>query len=419
MLAVFSLPTGAGALNLRQGAVHLKETIRSIARTAGRAIDLRVLQYGVTREALKSILKEGEGWDLIHFSGHGLASQLVLEKADGTRDSVDVPALIELLKPSRRRLKWVTLSACWSGAATVAETMRWLGLEPHRDERDLDSKDPNPRSTGPRSGRGSRGKDRPKFTSVASALVRELDCAVLAMRYPVGDEFAIALANTMYRGVSNRARICPGPATRPARDDRGPVAALRGHPGPVRVSGGRPEVRCARTPGRLDVRAVGRVDRVPAATQALRRPGRRDGEGWRGPGAGAAGPAYSSTACRGGRVSLRVELAYQYEDLKRFTGFVWYEAPEGSEVAGSLAAFATAFETQLSDENLKPRSRGRPGRGRGGQIRRLPTPAPRVPHEAERAAGPGQPGDPAPPRRRLDRPAVGQGRRDAAGPRGR
>ena len=61
MLAVFSLPTGAGALNLRHERYTLRETIRSIARTARRAIHLRVLQYGVTREALKTILEEGEG----------------------------------------------------------------------------------------------------------------------------------------------------------------------------------------------------------------------------------------------------------------------------------------------------------------------------------------------------------------------
>ena len=122
-----------------------------------------------------------------------------------------------------------------------------------------------------------------------------------------------------------------------------------------------------------------------------------------------------------GKSACAIELSYQYEDLKRFTGFVWYQAPpEGSEVAGSLAAFATAFETQLSDENLRSTvPAGRAGRGRGRQVRRLPAPAPRFPDEAERAAGPGQPGDPAPPRRRLDRPAVGEGRRDAAGPRGR
>ena len=56
-----------------------------------------------------------------------------------------------------------------------------------------------------------------------------------------------------------------------------------------------------------------------------------------------------------GKSACAVELAYHYEDLERFTGFVWYKAPDaGSELAGELARFATAFEAQLSDENLNP-----------------------------------------------------------------
>ena len=107
--------------------------------------------------------------------------------------------MIKLLKPARRRLKWVTLSACWSGAATVAETLRWLGLEPHRD---LVAEEPQPgKKPAADQDEEDEGKDKPKLTSVASALVRELDCAVLAMRYPVGDEFAIALAKVLYQGV--------------------------------------------------------------------------------------------------------------------------------------------------------------------------------------------------------------------------
>ena len=358
MLAVFSLPTGAGALNLRQERYTLKETIRSIARTAGRAIDLRVLQYGVTREALKTILKEGEGWDLVHFSGHGLASQLVLEKADGSQDTVDVPALIELLKPARRRLKWVMLSACWSGAATVAETLRWLGLEPHRDDRDLGVEEPHPGSK-PAADQDEEdeGKDKPKLTSVASALVRELDCAVLAMRYPVGDEFAIALASTLYRGVLEQGQDLT----------RALQLAL-----PETITGQSP--LCVATPvlfGRraadltldvpetpwdeLDVPTVGGLTGFPP--QPPHFVGR----------VGVMAKAGAALAPRSGRTGVlfhgmsgagksacAIELSYQYEDLKRFTGFVWYQAPpEGSEVAGSLAAFATAFETQLSDESFE------------------------------------------------------------------
>ena len=358
MLAVFSLPTGAGALNLRQERYTLKETIRSIARTAGRAIDLRVLQYGVTREALKTILKEGEGWDLVHFSGHGLASQLVLEKADGSQDTVDVPALIELLKPARRRLKWVMLSACWSGAATVAETLRWLGLEPHRDDRDLGVEEPPPgKKPAADQDEEDEGKDKPKLTSVASALVRELDCAVLAMRYPVGDEFAIALATTLYRGVLEqgqgltRALQLALPETIPGQS---PLCVAT----PVLFGRRAADLTLdvPETPwDKLDVPTVGGLTGFPP--QPPHFVGR----------VGVMAKAGAALAPRSGRTGVlfhgmsgagksacAIELAYQYEDLKRFTGFVWYQAPpEGSEVAGSLAAFATAFETQLSDESFE------------------------------------------------------------------
>jgi hypothetical protein len=358
MLGVFSLPTGVSALNLRQERYQLKETIRSIARTAGRAIHLRVLQYGVTREALKTILKEGEGWDLIHFSGHGLASQLVLEKADGTRDDVEVPDLIELLKPARGRLKWVTLSACWSGAATVAETLRWLGLEPHRDDRDLGDEEPSPGSK-PAADRDEEdeSKDRPKLTSVASALVRELDCAVLAMRYPVDDEFAIALADTVYRGVLEQGQSLT----------RALQLAL-----PETIVGQSPI--CAATPVLFGHRAADLTLDVPEThLDELEVPTVGGLTGFPPPPAhfvgrvgvmakaGAAlAPRSSQTGVLfhgmsgAGKSACAIELAYQYEDVKRFTGFVWYQAPtEGSEVAGSLAAFATAFETQLSGETFE------------------------------------------------------------------
>ena len=50
----------------------------SLAR--GLAVDLHVLQYGVTRERLRDVLEQGEGWDVIHFSGHGMPGALVLER---------------------------------------------------------------------------------------------------------------------------------------------------------------------------------------------------------------------------------------------------------------------------------------------------------------------------------------------------
>jgi tetratricopeptide (TPR) repeat protein len=55
----------------------------------------------------------------------------------------------------------------------------------------------------------------------------------------------------------------------------------------------------------------------------------------------------------GGKTACAVELAFHYEDLQRFTHFLWYKAPEeGDAIAGALADFAQAWETQF--EELKP-----------------------------------------------------------------
>jgi hypothetical protein len=180
ILAVFSLPIDANALNLRQERYELTRTIRAIGQQ-NRAIDLRVLQYGVTREALKKILEEGDGWDIVHFSGHGLAAHRVLEKADGTLDKVPSDELVKLLRPARGRLKWVTLSACLSAAATVEQTRLWLGLDAKRA--------------------AAPATVNQKLQTVASALAQSLDCAVLAMRYPVGDQFAIDLGRKLFERV--------------------------------------------------------------------------------------------------------------------------------------------------------------------------------------------------------------------------
>jgi CHAT domain len=182
MLAVFSLPTDVSALNLRYECHRLKKLVNSIARNRGLAIELRVLQYGVTRDALRGILKQQGGWDIIHFSGHGLAAGLVLENFDGCSDLVKSEELLALLQPGRGRLKWVTLSACLSAARAVDETLRCLGLEP---------KLPAPIET-------ADDRSVGKLGAVAREMVREFGCAVLAMRFPVNDEFAIRLGEKLY-----------------------------------------------------------------------------------------------------------------------------------------------------------------------------------------------------------------------------
>jgi tetratricopeptide (TPR) repeat protein len=185
LLAVFSLPTEGTALALRRERYGLVRLVRSIATRYRRAIEVHVLQYGVTRQRLGEALRAGAGWDVVHFSGHGLADGLVLEHPDGTGDPVHTPELVALLRPARQRLKLIVLSSCLSAAATAAETRRWLQLVVP-DQLQAEAK--------------ASATARP-LPGLARELVARLGCGVLAMRFPVVDDFAIALDEYLYEGL--------------------------------------------------------------------------------------------------------------------------------------------------------------------------------------------------------------------------
>ena len=344
MLAVFSLPTDAAALNLRRERYQIARMIRGLALRRNLAIDLRVLQYGVTRKVLREILEEGEGWDIVHFSGHGLHAHLVLERDDGTADQVPSEELLDLLKPARGRLRWVTLSACLSAAATVQETLHWLGVEPRRAEA---------------LAQVERAAAEGALPALARILVRELDCAVLAMRYPVGDTFAIDLAEQLYQGVLEKSQAMP----------RALQLAL------PKTLGAEPPDLSVATPALFGRRCVdltiqappGQFQPAPSTSAGLAYFKERPGEYFVGrvgvlskastalaPSSRYTGVLFHGMA-GGGKTACAVELAFHYEHLQRFTHFLWYRAPrEGDEVAGALAAFAQAWETQLSDAQLSP-----------------------------------------------------------------
>jgi hypothetical protein len=157
------------------------------------------MQYGVTRERLRDVLEEAEGWDVIHVSGHGTPGELLLETSAGNPDRVSAADLADLLDPARERVKLVTVAACWSAAVTAVEQRRLLGL-PVPDQR---SKDDDPeRSRHPADGGSASG-------AVATELASRLGCAVLAMRYPVGDEFAMALTGKLYDLLARQGQPLP------------------------------------------------------------------------------------------------------------------------------------------------------------------------------------------------------------------
>lgn len=190
MLAVFSLPTATSALALRRERYELSRLVRRIAAKNRWRVELQIAQYGVTREVLADLAESGDGWDVLHLSGHGEVGQFLLERTDGSPDPVSTAELIGLLRPMRARVKLAVVSACQSAAATTAETLRWLRLDNPAAE--LEAQAAQETTTTP--------------VGVARALLAELGCAVVAMRYPVSDDFAVEFADALYDRVFRQAQ---------------------------------------------------------------------------------------------------------------------------------------------------------------------------------------------------------------------
>ena len=158
MLAVFSLPTATSVLALRRERFELARLVRRIAARQRRRVELTVVQYGATRERLAAVAEAGDGWDVLHLSGHGGRGQFLLEKTDGSPDPVDTGELVGLLAPLRGRVRLAVVSACESAAATTAETLRWVGLDEQAQqfEQQAETDAGAPASWG----RGGAGDDR-------------------------------------------------------------------------------------------------------------------------------------------------------------------------------------------------------------------------------------------------------------------
>jgi len=343
LLAVFSLPVRANPLNLRRERYRLQQLVRSLNQTRGMAVELRVLQYGATRETLREALEEGEGWDLVHLSGHGLQGELLLETEEGGNDPIDAAALGDLLALTRERLQLLILDACYSGAASHAAARAQVGLETSRAAGLVDE--------------ALTETARTPLPSLGFALAAELDCAVFAMRYPVGDAFATELMLGLYEKLLDKRQRLPaalqlalGEALRadipqPALSAVTPIllgaraatlqlVAPQRPPGPIALPtrgliGFPPEPQ----------RFVGRLQPMLRASQALAPGSERRGVLFHGmPGAG-------KTACA-------LELAYRHEQ-GRFAGQVWYAAPQAdSDIAPALFTLLFEVQRQLNAPDL-------------------------------------------------------------------
>jgi hypothetical protein len=339
MLALFSMPPVGSPLNLRRERQMLRHLVRDLTGARGLAVELRVLQYGVTRERLATVLKEAEGWDVIHFSGHGMPGSLVLEKPDGSPDVVSSAELAALLRQAGSQLKLVMLSACHSAAASIEQTLGWLGITDAAVRRDAAA---------------TPSTDPAAAPTVARAVIDTFGCAVLAMRYAVEDEFATALGKSLYEALFTFHQPLPRAMLTALQDTvAGPAA-----PGAISASapalfGARaadlvlvppkgalvplrpPPVGLALLRQREPAHFVGRTRAMTDASAALAREADSPGLLFHGmPGAG--------------KTSCAVELALHHAEIDRFQHFVWFVAPEqGRDITLALRDFALAMERQL------------------------------------------------------------------------
>lgn len=340
MLAIFSLPVDASALNLRRERAELARLIERIAATDGKAIELRVVQYGVTRARLEDVLLEADGWDVIHVSGHGLPAGVLLERDDGSHDLVAPAELAALLEPVAPQVKLVCLSSCESAALTAAEHLRLLGVTPPASLAD-----------------GAPAPSDGALPALATALAGRLDCAVLAMRYPVGDEFAIALGRRLYDLLAGKGQPLPRalalalPRALAGDGLRAPAIsvatpALFGARAAALTLAPPPRASPVFDPDRQRLagfppppqRFVGRVGAMSRASAALA------------PGSGRSGVLLVGMA-GAGKSACALELAYMHE--QSFGLMVWHQAPlHDEDVGAALVGFALALELQLPGVKL-------------------------------------------------------------------
>ncbi|MEI7868789.1 MAG: CHAT domain-containing protein [Candidatus Methylumidiphilus sp.] len=346
ILAVFSLPVSQNPLNLRRERYGLQRFVLELNQTKGLAVELRVLQYGATRETLEYTLQDGDGWDIVHLSGHGDKGELLLEDDRGGTDSIGAEELGDLLAPSAERLKLLILDTCYSGAGSHAAARVQLGLDRVQV-----------RETGAE-GEPLAQTARTVLPSLAQNLAERLDCAALAMRYPVGDDFACELMLSLYDKLLDRNRPLPA-ALHLALDEalaskvpKPPLSSAT----PILLGGRAAELRL--TPPQQSEetlalpktglgiafpeeppRFVGRLQPMLRASQALASRSPERGVLFYGmPGAG-------KTACA-------LELAYRHAE-GRFKGHVWYKAPEaGSDIATALYNLLFEIQRQLNAPQL-------------------------------------------------------------------
>ena len=332
VLAVFSVPADQSLLDLRRERKGLADLVAGlVGGGTSRAMDLRVLQYGATAERLQDALAEGEGWDVVHFAGHGAAGRLVLEDETGAAQEVGIEDLVGWLRDARHRLKLVSLSACSSAAFTVAETLHALGAPAPTD--------------------AASAEQAGASHGLALEVVRQAECPVVAMRYPVVDDFAIAFALALFEGLWDKgmetAAALGWAVQRAARFPPTPGAPALSAFTPALFGPGAPDLRlippdaAAAVPADTKMagfdaeptRFVGRIGAMTRANAVLA------------PSSGRSGVVFHGMA-GAGKTACALELAYGQR--ANFQGLIWCRCPaEGPEAATASSEKLVDLVTRL------------------------------------------------------------------------
>jgi hypothetical protein len=341
MLVVFSLPPANSKVAWRRERHELSRLVRRVAISGQQRVEVEFAQYGVTRAVLADLANSAEGWDVVHLAGHGGAGEFLLENSDGSVDQVSTAELIGLLRPTRRRLKLVVLSSYQSAAVTTAQALRWLGLDDSAAEL-ADRAAPIAAATP---------------IGLVRALVTQLGCAVVAPRYPVGDEFTLGFAQALYDRMFRKAQPLDRAvaAAVPAATGSLPAAARSAIPvGTAAIFGASALGLSLTPPAGTPIpgptaeamahfpaeppRFVGRVEAMAAARAAL------------GPASGRAAVVFHGIA-GAGKTTCAVELAYRAQ--RAFPTLAFWSAPtDPDQFDDALRLLAVALEAQLADHGF-------------------------------------------------------------------
>ena len=203
------------------------------------------------------------------------------------------------------------------------------------------------------------GAAETELPGLAQALSQRLDCAALAMRYPVGDDFATDLMLALYEKLLEKRHALPA-ALHLALDEaltsgipRPPLSPIT--PVLVGIRARRASANAASPRGRGVRPAESRPGhRLPDRARAVRRP--RPADASRRPVPGPARRRCGGVLFYGmpgaGKTACALELAYRHE-RGRFEGHVWHRAPEdGNVISTALFDLMQDIQTQLDAPDL-------------------------------------------------------------------